>query len=573
MAEFINTIDALGDEVVFNTVIDRSITEFKDNQIASVGEAAFNGCTSLTEIELPEVTSVGPWAFGYCNFAELNMPKLKGVGNNAFRYNSSIKTVDGPNITSVGTDGFSNCTSLESVNLPIMTGAPSAGFAGCTALKTVNMPLIKSLANNTFNGCTSLESINLPAATGAGGHSTFQKCLKLKSVELPKLASITGSSLFNTCLSLPMVDFPSLTNMGGGGAFNSCFSINRILLRSTSGVVSLSSVGHFNNTPYTIGTGGKIFVPRALISAYQTATNWSTLYASGKCEFLAVEDVTVDGSVTGELKKCASISLDKTTLSFTSAGSKTLTATFVPALPYVDEIVWSSSDRSVAIVDDGVVTAVGNGSTTITVTCGDKTAICNVTVSGVTSPVHWWSLAEATTLDGVDDYIDTGIALFKDPIDFTIVVDCSFLSTHSTGRIFDCSAFGGDLNRQYFGMVRMICQNSNPIVKVAYKTGTWESGSFTSVNLDNWSKVSAVAIRYVAGVIDSVLYKNTSGDIINVVITGDPHYEACPTTLIIGAGWSQNSAMTDFYNTTVNTFDIYSSALDDSAIFSILQSM
>ncbi len=45
------------------------------------------------------------------------------------------------------------------------------------------------------------------------------------------------------------------------------------------------------------------------------------------------------------------------------------------------DISWISSDTSVAVVEDGTITAVGNGSATIYAVCGEKRAECSVTVS------------------------------------------------------------------------------------------------------------------------------------------------------------------------------------------------
>ena len=65
---------------------------------------------------------------------------------------------------------------------------------------------------------------------------------------------------------------------------------------------ALSDSKAFNGTPFASGgTGGKVLVPRALVESYQTATNWSTLYVAETCEFLALEDYTLDGTVTGEI--------------------------------------------------------------------------------------------------------------------------------------------------------------------------------------------------------------------------------------------------------------------------------
>lgn len=80
---------------------------------------------------------------------------------------------------------------------------------------------------------------------------------------------------------------------------------------------------------------------------------------------------------------CTGIALNENTLDLTSiGGTATLTATPTPA-DTTDSISWSTSDASVATVADGVVTAVGLGTATITVTCGSQTATCAVTVDNV----------------------------------------------------------------------------------------------------------------------------------------------------------------------------------------------
>jgi len=78
------------------------------------------------------------------------------------------------------------------------------------------------------------------------------------------------------------------------------------------------------------------------------------------------------------------VSLSKSTISLTEGGSETLTATITPSNATNKAVSWKSSDASVASVDNnGKVTAVKAGSTTITVTTSDggKTATCSVTVT------------------------------------------------------------------------------------------------------------------------------------------------------------------------------------------------
>lgn len=89
----------------------------------------------------------------------------------------------------------------------------------------------------------------------------------------------------------------------------------------------------------------------------------------------AVAHITIGNPV-----PCTGISLNKSTTSITSIGdTETLTATVTPS-DTTDQIVWSSSDNTVATVSNGTVTAVGLGSAVITATCGNYSATCTVTV-------------------------------------------------------------------------------------------------------------------------------------------------------------------------------------------------
>ena len=102
--------------------------------------------------------------------------------------------------------------------------------------------------------------------------------------------------------------------------------------------------------------------------------------------------LTVDPvSVTG-------VTLDETELALYTGGSATLTATVAPDNATNKAVTWSSSDNTVATVDqNGTVTAVGAGKTTISVTTedGGKTATCTVTVTDKTYAIS----ADATVLN------------------------------------------------------------------------------------------------------------------------------------------------------------------------------
>ena len=83
------------------------------------------------------------------------------------------------------------------------------------------------------------------------------------------------------------------------------------------------------------------------------------------------------------------VSLDKTSAELVEGDKMTLTATIAPANASNKNVNWSSSNASVATVDNGVITAVAPGSAVITVTTedGGKTASCAVTVKARVYPV------------------------------------------------------------------------------------------------------------------------------------------------------------------------------------------
>lgn len=77
----------------------------------------------------------------------------------------------------------------------------------------------------------------------------------------------------------------------------------------------------------------------------------------------------------------SSITLNHSTCSLMEGETLTLTATVYPGNATDRTVIWTSSDTSVALVDDGVVSAKKSGTVTITAKAGDKTATCSVMVN------------------------------------------------------------------------------------------------------------------------------------------------------------------------------------------------
>lgn len=113
-------------------------------------------------------------------------------------------------------------------------------------------------------------------------------------------------------------------------------------------------------------------------------------------DFGVVVPTVAPGKVTVTPKPVTSISLKPTTLSLNQGDTGNLTATVEPADAGNKKVNWSSSNEKVATVDNGVVTAVGTGSATITAKAGDFEATCAVTVTGANVPVSGITLNKSS---------------------------------------------------------------------------------------------------------------------------------------------------------------------------------
>jgi hypothetical protein len=145
------------------------------------------------------------------------------------------------------------------------------------------------------------------------GDFAFAGALGLKSVTFTNEV-VVGERIFSGCTSLKKVrfektptfpvDYP-LSVAGNSGVifdFNDYVEVrfrmvaqirNHIVLRYEGGVCPLQH-------PYIDNGYGDyqiIYVPSALIDSYPSSTNW----VETRCTFRAIEDYTVDGTVTGEL--------------------------------------------------------------------------------------------------------------------------------------------------------------------------------------------------------------------------------------------------------------------------------
>ncbi len=241
--EIIDEITSLGDWAFSGCSSLQSIT--LPNSVTSLGLRAFEGCSSLKSITLPNsVTSLGLRAFSGCSSLQsITLPNsVTSLGSWAFYGCSSLKSITLPNsVTSLGGWAFEDCINLQSITLPnSVTSLGSWAFYGCSSLKSITLPnSVTSLGDGAFYGCSSLQSITLPNSVTSLGSWAFYGCSSFQSITLPNSVTSLGLRAFSGCSSLQSITLPNSVTSLGLRAFYGCSSLQSITLPNS--VTSLGS--------------------------------------------------------------------------------------------------------------------------------------------------------------------------------------------------------------------------------------------------------------------------------------------------------------------------------------------
>ncbi len=273
--------------------------------VSTIASSAFNGCTSLTTISIPEsVLYIEKGAFD-CKFysangekeleptfenlagytfnkvdgkwikdssSSINHIRYTGYCGQSFRYvfdytdgilairgsgampdypydvwpwhpyKNYISTIlIGDSITKIGAYAFSDCPQLTSIIVP-------------TSVTTIG--------DYAFKGCTSLNSAIIPDSVTTIGDYAFEGCTSLESIT--SLGSVTtiGSNAFAGCTSLKSITSLGSVTIIGSNAFAGCASLSSAIVLNNvssidssafSGCTSLTSIS-FNVTLSNVGS-------------------------------------------------------------------------------------------------------------------------------------------------------------------------------------------------------------------------------------------------------------------------------------------------------------------------------
>ena len=251
------------------------LAPFVDNSIVTIGDDAFNGCSSML-LDLDDssispsalwsyfrLTSIGARAFKGCT--SINWPVMctnkMTIGDSAFE-GSSLRGFVFRNVSDLGKSAFKNCNELHIYPHGcqiggLMTEIKDSTFYGCSTLEklmiTEESP-IKALGGHSFSGCTSLETIGsvdgvaqLPGVERLTGNNIFYNT-NIKVLKLPDLKNIYGTAEFSYS-PITQLEMPSLET-----AYSNAF-------------VSMNSLEELN-LPSIKSLGTDLFTPGVLLKLH-----------------------------------------------------------------------------------------------------------------------------------------------------------------------------------------------------------------------------------------------------------------------------------------------------------------
>lgn len=249
-------VKAYGGGITHDDIALRNISGDVVLSVDSMINYAFYGCTQVTSLDAPNVKSVGEYVCYACRtMKNLSIPNVETIGQYAFAQCCEVPSLFAPNLTAMGTGAFGGSATYK------------------MAFKSVYLPKLTAVPNSAMTYFVNVTELVLPECTSVG-NSSLTNWTNLAYVDLPKCTSIVNYGLRNNS------------------------KLETLILRSET-MCTLSNYA-LNSTKIFNGTG-YVYVPRALVESYQVATNWKTAYGKNADTFRALEDYTVDGTLTGAL--------------------------------------------------------------------------------------------------------------------------------------------------------------------------------------------------------------------------------------------------------------------------------
>ena len=343
-----------------NVTIPESVEyEGKTYRVTSIGGAAFEGCSGLTSVTIPNsVTSIGSSAFYGCSgLISVTIPNsVTSIEKQTFERCISLTSVTIPNsVTSIGQRAFCDCSGLTSVHISDLAAWCNINWGDNSA-----NPL--SYAHHLYLNGEEIKDIVIPNSVTSIGYCAFYNCSGLTSITIPNSVTSIGDGAFCECSGLTSVTIPNSVTSIRGYAFSGCTGLTEVHSQIARPFAINSGV--FPDIP----ADATLYVPAGTKETYKKTDGWNNFTN-------IVEDAPV--AVTG-------MALNKAKMSLRIGSSAMLIVTVLPENATNKDVTWSTSDNTIATVEtDGTVKGIKEGVATITCASVETPTIlaqCTITV-------------------------------------------------------------------------------------------------------------------------------------------------------------------------------------------------
>ena len=170
----------------------------------SIGAYAFQNCSELEEIvKFYNISSIGEHAFQKCSaLKEFKLPKLEKLYEHTFDGCKSLTLLEIPEgITTLPKAFAQGCSSLKNIVIPnSLTNVGWAAFSGCSSLERIDLPeTLETIMMDAFANCTSLKYFRLPEGINDIFDHIISNCNNIEELHLPRLPLIMNNYAFAKC--------------------------------------------------------------------------------------------------------------------------------------------------------------------------------------------------------------------------------------------------------------------------------------------------------------------------------------------------------------------------------------